>query len=93
MDSSPLSSQRSINNSATFLKKTHNLDSKPSSVTTACTYAPNEMSATKSVCSHFGSSHKKRRANETKSQDKSTAKKENNKNKNENSLLGTKRSA
>jgi hypothetical protein len=51
------------------------------------------MSATKSVCSHFGSSHKKRRGNDAKSQDKSTAKKENNKNKNENSLLGTKRSA
>lgn len=34
--------------------------SKPSSVTTACTYAPNEMSATKSVCStKYGSSAKR----------------------------------
>ena len=43
-----------------YLKKVGSIsisDSKPSSVTTACTYAPNEMSAMKSEC---GKAKKKR---------------------------------
>jgi hypothetical protein len=43
-------------------------ESKPSSVTTACTYAPNEQSATKSVTSskyHNSSVKKKRSGTET----------------------------
>lgn len=47
-------------NTTNFLKQVgsiNSLESKPSSVTTACTYAPNEMSAIKSEC---GKARKKR---------------------------------